>query len=64
MTNIGKPYEGKPHVRFDEEELKFSALHSSAEHIDPEGNRWIGRMMSIGVEKWQAAGSRKKIIKN
>ncbi|QCT04772.1 hypothetical protein E6C60_4067 [Paenibacillus algicola] len=19
MTNIGKPYEGKPHVRFDEE---------------------------------------------
>ena len=21
MTNIGKPYEGKPHVRFDEEGL-------------------------------------------
>lgn len=29
MTNIGKPYEGKPHVRFDEEGLKFSALYSS-----------------------------------
>ena len=29
MTNIGKPYEGKPHVRFDEEELNSrSALHS------------------------------------
>lgn len=23
MTNIGKPYEGKPHVRFDEEGLKI-----------------------------------------
>jgi len=23
MTNIGKPYEGKPHVRFDEEGLNF-----------------------------------------
>ena len=23
MTNIGKPYEGKPHVRFDEEGLKY-----------------------------------------
>ena len=22
MTNIGKPYEGKPHVRFDEEGQK------------------------------------------
>ncbi|WP_426453310.1 hypothetical protein ACP26L_13895 [Paenibacillus sp. S-38] len=28
MTNIGKPYEGKPHVRFDEEGQKFSALYS------------------------------------
>jgi len=29
MTNIGKPYEGKPHVRFDEEGLKKnSALYS------------------------------------
>ena len=27
--NVGKPYEGKPHVRFDEEGLKFSALHST-----------------------------------
>ncbi|MCK6078662.1 hypothetical protein KZX70_27870 [Paenibacillus silvae] len=24
MTNIGKPYEGKPHVRFDEEGLGFA----------------------------------------
>jgi hypothetical protein len=23
MTNIGKPYEGKPHVRFDEEGLNL-----------------------------------------
>ena len=26
MTNIGKPYEGKPHVRFDEEGLKYFSL--------------------------------------
>jgi hypothetical protein len=26
MTNIGKPYEGKPHVRFDEEELKLNEI--------------------------------------
>jgi hypothetical protein len=29
MTNIGKPYERKHHVRFDEEGLKISVLHSS-----------------------------------
>jgi len=29
MTNIGKPYEGKPHVRFDEEGLESPALYSS-----------------------------------
>jgi len=29
MTNIGKPYEGKPHVRFDEEGLGRPALYSS-----------------------------------
>ena len=29
MTNIGKPYEGKPHVRFDEEGLVYPALYSS-----------------------------------
>ena len=23
MKSIGKPYEGKPHVRFDEEGLKY-----------------------------------------
>ncbi|MNT90668.1 hypothetical protein D3C72_2316150 [compost metagenome] len=27
--NIGKPYEGKPHVRFDEEGLVRPALYSS-----------------------------------
>jgi len=32
MTNIGKPYEGKPHVRFDEEGLGSPALHSSPLH--------------------------------
>ncbi len=31
LTNIGKPYEGKPHVRFDEEGLKYSALYSSSQ---------------------------------
>jgi len=29
MTNIGKPYEGKPHVRFDEERLAAPAFHST-----------------------------------
>jgi len=29
MTNIGKPYEGKPHVRFDEERLVAPAFHST-----------------------------------
>jgi len=29
MTNIGKPYEGKLHVRFDEEGLVSPALHST-----------------------------------
>jgi len=29
MTNIGKPYEGKPHVRFDEEGLVTPASHST-----------------------------------
>jgi len=29
MTNIGKPYEGKPHVRFDEEGLASPAFHST-----------------------------------
>jgi len=29
MTNIGKPYEGKPHVRFDEERLVVPAFHST-----------------------------------
>jgi hypothetical protein len=29
MTSIGKPYEGKPHVRFDEEGLVSPALHST-----------------------------------
>ena len=38
MTNIGKPYEGKPHVRFDEEELNScSALHSSGMSAEPKG---------------------------
>jgi len=30
MTNIGKPYEGKPHVRFDEEELGSAQLFTLA----------------------------------
>jgi hypothetical protein len=29
MTSIGKPYEGKLHVRFDEEGLVSPALHST-----------------------------------
>jgi len=29
MTNIGKPYEGEPHVRFDEEGLAIPAFHST-----------------------------------
>jgi hypothetical protein len=35
MTNIGKPYEGKPHVRFDEEGLVLNpALYSSFALLD------------------------------
>jgi len=30
MTNIGKPYEGKPHVRFDEEGLAIPVLYSTS----------------------------------
>jgi hypothetical protein len=30
MTSIGKPYEGKLHVRFDEEGLVSPALHSTS----------------------------------
>jgi len=33
MTNIGKPYEGKPHVRFDEEELGSAQLFTLATRI-------------------------------
>ena len=29
VKNIGKPYEGKPHVRFDEEGLGLPALYST-----------------------------------
>lgn len=32
MTSIGKPYEGKLHVRFDEEGLVSPALHSTTRH--------------------------------
>ena len=28
-TSIGKPYEGKPHVRFDEEGLAIPVLYST-----------------------------------
>ena len=58
MTNIGKPYEGKPHVRFDEEGQVLSALYSSEPVVDAgvgavdacksagllTNNRQIGRM--------------------
>ncbi len=43
MTNIGKPYEGKPHVRFDEEGQVLSALHSSnslAPSMNNKGNTY------------------------
>lgn len=32
MTNIGKPYEGKPHVRFDEEGLGPAQPFTLAQH--------------------------------
>jgi len=40
MTNIGKPYEGKPHVRFDEEGL------GSAQPFT----------LELGVERWWVGG--------
>lgn len=30
VKNVGKPYAGKPHVRFDEEGLVSPALYSTA----------------------------------
>jgi hypothetical protein len=45
MTNIGKPYEGKPHVRFDEEGLGF-AQPFTLERISVDVAHFYGKRMA------------------
>jgi hypothetical protein len=49
--NIGKPYEGEPHVRFDEERLKISALYSSnrQDNSVKHGTPWVTNVFSKKV---------------
>nr|WP_223069602.1 rhomboid family intramembrane serine protease [Paenibacillus caui] len=52
MTNIGKPYEGKPHVRFDEEGQNFLpfTLALFQRHLMDEGSRrTLYALLMVGV---------------
>ncbi|MEC2344876.1 hypothetical protein P9H28_12370, partial [Paenibacillus barengoltzii] len=52
MTNIGKPYEGKPHVRFDEEGLGPAQPFTLAWKFEREGAKY-----GLGTV-WSGLGSR------